>query len=307
MGKIKVILASIICIIGFNSLQAQDLNCTVTLRFDQLTTSQGADAQLMNQLKDYISNFMNNTKFASERIKQEERIKCNLNINLLKSNSQGAYEGTAQLSVIRPVFNSAYESVTLSYVDRSFNFTFQASTPLFFNENSYTEELPFTLAYYANIILALDYDSFSKLGGTPYVQKAFNLANLARNSSSNQKSWSGGTDIRTRYWLVENLMNQQLNPVREALYNYHRLGLDKMTASPVEARATIIQCLNTIKQVAQLRPSTLLVNSFFDAKAEELYNVLREASPEERQQCFTILSSLDPAKTESYRRLVSGQ
>ncbi len=287
-----------------SGLSAQELNCTVTLNYDQLVAQQKTDEQAMGQLKTYISEFMNNTRWTNDQFTQEERIDCKLNINLVRSLSQGIYEANAQLIVSRPVYNSTYESVLFSFVDRNFSFKFLPNTPMFFNENNYTDELPFTLAFFANIILTLDYDSFSKLGGSPYLQKAFNLANIATNSSTFGKAWRSNGDSRNRFALVENLMSQQFLPFREGIYNYHRLGLDTATETPSLARKKGLEMLTTAKQVAQLRPGAVLLNSFFDAKSEEFYNLMREASPDDRQQAFTMLSALDPTKTELYRRLI---
>ncbi len=281
----------------------QELHCTVTLNYNQLDSRQMPDAQIMSQLRDYITNFLNTTRFSNDRFMQEERIKCKLNIDLVRSPNQGNYEGRAQLSILRPVYNSSYESLLFSYIDRNFNFTFLPNNPMFFNENSYTEELPYILAYYAYIALAMDYDSFSKQGGGPYIQKAFNLANLARNSSAYQKSWSSGGDTRSRYWLVENLMNQQFVPFREAMYSYHRIAMDQIVEKPAESRKTVLEVLRIIRELVQLRPATVVINSFFDSKSDELFNVLREGDPSQRQQAFDLLSALDPGKTEHYRKL----
>lgn len=285
-------------------LSAQELDCTVTLNYDQLVAQQKTDEQAMNQLRTYISEFMNNTRWTNDQFTPEERIGCKLNVNLIRSLSQGVYEANAQLIVTRPVFNSTYESVLFSFVDRNFSFKFLPNTPMFFNENNYTDELPFALAFYAYVVLTMDYDSFSKTGGNPYLQKAFNLANLATNSSPFPKAWKADRDARNRYALVENLMSQQFLPFREGVYNYHRLGLDTATETPGLARKKGMELLVTAKQAAQLRPGAVLLNSFFDAKSEEFYNLMREASPDDRQEAFKLLSLLDPTKTELYRKLI---
>jgi len=285
-------------------LSAQELNCTVTLNYDQLVAQQKTDEQAMSQLKIYISDFMNTTRWTEDQFTQAERIDCKLNINLLRSLSQGVYEANAQLIVTRPVYNSTYESVLFSFVDRNFSFKFLPNNPMFFNENNYTDELPFALAFYANIVLTLDYDSFSKLGGSPYLVRAFNLANIAANASAFGKAWRTNGDTRNRSALVENLMSQQFLPFREGIYSYHRLGLDAATETPGLARKKGMELLNAAKQVQQLRPGAVLLNSFFDAKSEEFYNLMREASPDDRQQAFTLLSALDPTKTELYRKLI---
>lgn len=303
-GWIKWGVLFCILLSGTLRTQAQELNCTVNLNYDQLFAQQKTDEQTMNQLKIYVSDFMNNNRWTNDQFSPEERVKCKLNINLIRSVTQGSYEANAQLIVTRPVFNATYETVLFSFVDRNFNFTFLPNTPMFFNENNYTDELPFTLAFYSLVALTLDYDSFSKTGGSPYLQRAFNLTNLARNASPFQKAWNSNGDTRNRYWLVENLMSQQFLPFREGIYNYHRLGLDTVTETPGLARKKAMELLTTMKQVAQLRPGAVVVNSFFDAKSEEFYNMFREASPDDRQQAFTMLSSLDPTKTELYRKLI---
>ncbi len=282
---------------------SQELNCTVKLNYDQLFSQQTTNDNSLNQLQGYISDFLNSRRWTSDNFSPEERINCKITINLVRSVSQGSYEGNAQIAITRPVFGSNYETILMSYVDRAFNFSYLPSNTVFFNENSYTDELTHLLAYYANIILAIDYDSFSKLGGNLFVQKAFNLANLAQNASSSP-DWRPTGDIRNRYWLVENLMSQQMTPYREGQYVYHRLGLDTFTENPIAARKKVIDVLNTINQVSQLKPSATLISSFFDAKNEELYKILLPASREERQKAFAILSQLDPAKTEQYRKLV---
>lgn len=287
-----------------NRLQAQELNCTVTLNYDQLVAQQKTDAQSMNQLKTYISDFMNTTRWTNDQFSTEERIKCKLNINLIKSLAQGNYEANAQFIVTRPVFNSTYETVLLSFVDRNFNFVYLPNTPMFFNENSYTSELPYILAFYSYVALTMDYDSFSKAGGTPYLTKAFNLTNLAGSSSQYSKTWRNISDTRSRYWLMENLMSQQFLPFRESLYGYYRQGLDTATETPGLSRKKTLELLTTAKQISQVRPGAVVINSFFDGKSDELYNIMREASPDQRQQAYTLLSAVDPTKTELYRKLI---
>ena len=281
----------------------QAMQFTVTLNSEQLFAQQKTDPQMMSQLQTYMSDFLNNTRWTDDVFAKEEKIQCKLNVNLTKSITLGSYEGNAQLVVARPVFNSTYESVLFTYVDKNFTFTYLPNSPLYFNENSYTAELPYILAVYAYVALAMDYDSFSKLGGTPYFQKAFNLVNQARNSSSDKRAWDPQGDKRNRYWLVENLMSQQFVPFREAMYSYHRLGLDVATQNPAETRAKVLAALNTIKEVNQLRPASVVVNSFFDAKSDELYRILIEANPEQRMQAYSVLVNLDPSKTQIYQRL----
>lgn len=282
---------------------AQELNCTVSVSFDQSRT---VDENIVQQLRTYVSDLMNKRSWTEDQFTQEEKIKCQLNINVVNSPAPGSYQAQAMFSVQRPVYNSSYETTIFTYVDRAFNFQFLPNTPYFFNENNYTDELSYAVALLAYVALAVDYDTFGKLGGAPFIQKAFNIANLARNSSPYSRVWSPEGDSRSRYWLIENLNSQQFLPFREGMYKYHRLGLDVITEAPSRARREAMETLDALRQVALLRPGSILLNSFFDAKTDELYNLLREANADDRQKAFSWLSSMDPAKTESYRRLVGG-
>lgn len=303
--SIKLLVLTIPLLFGAlaQCVYAQEFQFTVNLNYEQLVAQQKTDPQSMNQLQTYMNDFLNNTRWTNDQFAKEEKIKCKLNVNLTRSLAQGSYEGNAQLVVSRPVYGSTYETVLFTYVDKNFTFTYLPSTQLYFNENSYTEELPYMLAFYANIALIFDYDSFSKMGGSPYVQKAFNLVNLARNSSPNKRGWDSNGDSKNRYWLIENLQSQQFTPFREGMYKYYRQGLDVATQNPVETRAKVLEFLNTIKEVNQLRPASVVVNSFFDAKSDELYRILIEGLPEQRAQAYSLLVNLDPSKTQLYQRL----
>ncbi len=291
---------------GFMSAQAQELNCEVTINSDQLASKQvtGTDFSYLNQLKGIITELMNNRRWSNDQFTTAERINCSLNINLIRSLDQGAFEATAQIIVTRPVYGTTYQTTILNYVDRNFNFFYLPSTPVNFRENVYSDDLTSMLAFYANVILAVDYDTFSKRGGNPFVQRALAIALQAQQASPSD-AWQAGSDPRKRYWLVENLQNQQLITFRDAMYNYHRQGLDIFAANPVQMRKQTLDLLGSIRAISQQLTFSVLINSFFDAKSQELYNILFEGTPAERKRAFELLSLLDPAKTELYRKLVT--
>ncbi|MCX6215098.1 DUF4835 family protein [Spirosoma sp.] len=299
--KVIRILLLVSCLAG--SASAQELNCQVTINSDQLFAQQKTDFSYVNQLKGIITEFMNNRRWSNDQFSVAERINCSLNINLLKSLTQGAFEATAQIIVTRPVYGTTYETTTFSYVDRAFNFVYLPTTPVYYRENQFSDDLTSLLAFYANVILAVDYDTFNKQGGNQFIQRAYAITNLAQQGSPNG-SWQTGGDRRNRYWLVENLQNQQLLPFRDGLYTYHRQGLDIFASNPVQVRKQTIALLNTIRTIGLQLPNSVLINSFFDAKSQELFNILYEGTPAERKQAFDLLSFLDPAKTENYRKLI---
>ncbi|WP_229364508.1 type IX secretion system protein PorD [Fibrella aestuarina] len=285
---------------------AQELNCTVNLNSDQLVAVQKTDFSYFSQLKTVISDLMNNRRWTNDQFGQNEKINCTLTVNLLRSETQGVFQGNAQLTVSRPVYGTNYQTIILSYVDRGFNFSWLPTQPIFYRENQFSDDLTQMLAFYANIILAVDYDSFSRQGGNPYIQRAYQVVNLAQASSPNQSDWSN-TDNgrRNRFWLVENLQSQQVIPFRDGFYNYHRLGLDAFASNPVQARKYTMDLLTNMRQITLQKPGAVLLNSFFDAKSDELLNIMAEGTRDERRRAFDLLSFLDPSKTENYRRLLN--
>lgn len=295
----------IVCVLISCSLgtYAQELNCNVTIVSDQLQSQQAAEKQVFVDMKAAISDFMNGKRWTNDIYSQEERIKCNLIITFTKSPQQNVYQGNAQFQVIRPVYNATYESIVLSYVDRNFNISFTPEDrQMNFNELTFTNNLTSILGFYSLIALTVDYDSFSKLGGNPYLQRAYNIANLA--SSAGQGGWEQSGDQRNRYWLVENLQNQQLLPFREGLYTYHRIALDNFTIDPVGGRKQVLDLLNSIREMQKLKTNSVLLTSFMNAKNQEMVNVFSEATKDEKQKAFAVLSTVDPSKTELYRKLV---
>lgn len=282
-------------------VSAQELSCTVTLSTDQIQVNEQRGAtQIYPEIQRVIQEFLNSRRWTNDEFQPEERIKCSLAIIFTKASSSGDYEANARFQVSRPVYGTAYETVLLNYVDKSFNFKYVTGTPLNYNDNSFSDNLTQMLAFYAYTALAFDYDSFSKMGGTPFVQKALNVVNNAQTAGL---AWTSTSDIRNRYWLSENLMNQQLQPLRDGFYTYHRLAMDNFANNPIEGRRLITEYLNVMKQVNAARPGQPIVRLFFEAKSQELVNIFSEAPADERKKIATLLSSLDPTNSDAYRKL----
>lgn len=284
------------------AVQAQELITTITISTEQLQLDQQrGSSQVYAELQRTMQEFMNGRRWSSDNFSSDEKIKLNINLVLTKSSAQGDIEATARVQVLRPVFGTSYETVLLNLVDKNFNFKYQLGTPITYNDNSFSDNLSSMMAYYAYIGLTYSYDSFGLKGGEPFVQKLNNLTNLAQNSGS---GWGVVSDVRSRIGISENLINQNLQAMREANYDYHRLYLDKLVENPDASRKGILEILKQIRQLNSLRPGAASIRLFFDAKSDELIALLDEANPADRQQAFTYLSTLDPIRTEAYRRLL---
>ncbi|MCP9767416.1 DUF4835 family protein [Lacihabitans sp. LS3-19] len=285
-------------------VQAQELSCKVVVNSSQLKLSTSGDKQIFTEIEQKIKEFMNNQRWTNDLFSEKEKIKCSLIINLLSSQGQYKYSGNVQFQVIRPVYGTTYETVIFQFVDQNFEISYAPEDrQMIYNEQSYSSNFTSTLAFYSLAALVFDYDSFSKLGGNPYLERLFNVVTLAAGAGS-KSPWTYDSDIRSRYWVMENLRNQQFGAFRDGFYEYHRLALDDFANNPANSRKIALEFLNTIKTVSTLKQNSIVINTFFDAKSDELINIFSEGSKKEKQEAFNIMSSLDPSKTDTYRKLM---
>lgn len=278
---------------------AQELNCKVTINADQIQTT---DRAVFKDMERAFSTFLNTRKWTTDSYKSHERINCSLFLNISKMPSIGNFVANAQITSARPVFNSNYETVVFNFADRDWEFEYIESLPLEFNDNTYITNLTSMLAFYAYIIIGMDYDSFSELGGTPYFQKAFTVVNNAQ--PSNRPGWQALGSNRSRYALMDAINNSQNTELRKNTYRYHRVSLDTFEKTPDQSRQQILEVLKNVKKVWTINPSSIFVITFLDAKANELVSVFSEGALNVRREAYDILSTIDP-KRNIYQKIVS--
>jgi len=301
MKSNSILLILFACLFSW-ALQAQEIQATVTINTEQLQLDQQrGSSQIYTELQRTMQDFLSGRRWSNDNFAPEEKIKLNINLLLTKATSQGDYEATARVQVLRPVFGTSYETVILNVVDKNFNFKYLTGTPITYNDNSFMDNLSSMLAYYAYLSCAYHYDSFGEFGGDFFVQKLNNLTNLAQNSGS---GWGVVSDVRSRMAIAENLINQQVQGIREVNYSYHRMYLDTFKDKPDGTRKGILEVFNQIRNLNSLRPGAAGIRVFFDAKADEIVSIMDEATVGERQQAFAYLSLLDPIRTETYRKLI---
>ena len=282
------------------SLQAQELNCRVTVLSSAVQLS---DKKIFTALETAVREFMNNTKWTNDQFKRDERIECVLTFNIQKYTQPDEMEGTLQIQTRRPVFNTNYGSVLVNYIDQDVKFRYMESQPIEFSDAAYTTGLASLLGYYAYFALAMDYDSFSLEGGAAFWQKAQQVVQNAQQDGA--KGWKG-TDLppRNRFYLVENYLNPIFKPLREANYKYHRLGLDVMYDKPDQGRGAILEALQKIQLVSKQRPSSFNVQVWFNAKTDELINIYKQAGADEKSAVLEVLGELDPTNSNKYQKIM---
>ncbi len=293
----KSLLFLLLSILSF-PIVAQEINCNVTVNAQNIQIS---DRSIFQDMENAFEQFLNNRRWTNESFRAEERIRCNMVLTMESMPSIGSFTASLQIQVLRPVYGTNYETVVFNFADRNWQFDYTESLPLEFNENAFNTNLTSMLGFYAYVVLGYDYDSFARLGGSPFFDKAFNVVINAQQSP--RAGWKQFESNRNRYWITENLMSSQMLPVREAIYEYHRLGLDMFGRDPEQGRDAVLAALQKIKEVNRLRPNSVIINSFFDTKSDELANIFAQGNEVKRQQAIELLKELDPPNIEKYNRI----
>lgn len=302
---------SIISIIKFNGIllisllilskatHAQEIYCNVQINTQQV---EGTDKKVFETLRTAIFEFINNRQWTNYNFRIEERIECTILINVKARLSSDEFDAELNMALKRPIYNSAYNSTTLNYIDKDFKFKYVEYQPLEFVENTFTSNLTSVLAYYMYIFLGMDFDSYMLYGGTPYFEKAENIVNAAQ--TSGQTGWKSFESQKNRFWLVENFMNPSYQPIRKFMYEYHRLGLDVMYDDANKGRAAILKSMQYLEQVKEGWPNLFVMQLIIDAKSDEFINVFSEGSATEKTKAVNILKKLDPANSSKYDEIM---
>lgn len=284
----------------------QELKCNVQIVSQQV---QGTNKQVFETLQSEIYEYMNNRVWTNHVFSIEERIECNIMFNITEQLSADEFRGTLQIQSRRPIFNTNYNTVMLNYMDNDIQFRYIEFEPLEFDMNSYISNLTSILSFYAYVILALDYDSFSPEGGTALWEAAERIVDNAQNAQ--EKGWKpfDNTSHRNRYWLVKDFIDSEYAPCREFLYRYHRLGLDLMDSKVNEGRAEISNSFELLQKVFRQKPDPFLqpLHLIFDAKSDEIVSIYSESFPDERSRVSQILNEIDQANANKYKSIMENQ
>lgn len=278
------------------TLQGQELNCNVTVHDKQV---QSTNKHVFDNMREGIMEFMKNKSWTTDKFLAEERIESNYYFTINQVVTADVYEADIQISSVRPVYGTNYNSPMLNIKDAGFKFEYVEFQTIEFTEGSFSSELSSLLAYYAYIILGLDYDSYSKMGGTKYYQKAQEIVNQAQGRSSS--GWDGSNmDKDNKYWLVNQLLDPTFKPLREAIYDYHRLGMDKLATEPDEARQKITEALLSLKKVHRDEPSSFLMQIFLTAKRDEIIKIYSKATQSEKDEILALMKEIDGSNYSKY-------
>ncbi|MGB3801273.1 MAG: DUF4835 family protein, partial [Lewinella sp.] len=300
----------LLLLLASNCLTAQsEIKWTVTLNTQQVTQT---DKNVFSTLEQELVNFLNSRTWTDDVFQEEERIEAILFLTLSEAtrsqddNEQiipNRYTGTLAIQSSRPIFGTGEVTPVLNYQDKRIEFSYEQFQAIQVSDQTYTSELASIIGFYAYIVLGMDYDTFSAMGGQPFFEQAQQIYNRLPSGILNSGGWTAAGKTNNRYLLLENLLSPRMLPMRRAAYAYHRLGLDQMLTDPMQARQNITIAIQDVQAANQTYPNSALVQSFVDAKREEIIQIYQGATGAEQNAVIEMLSRIDPSKANNYREI----
>jgi len=300
MRKLYTAILIFLCSLQLN---AQELNCRIQINSQKI---KGTNRQKFTSMRTSIYEFMNTTRWTEDVYATEEKIECNVIINLSSEVGANGYKGSITIKSTRPIYRASYNSPVLNLVDTDFSFEYVENQTLEFNEHNHTSNLISTLAYYAYVIIGMDNDTFSPLGGEAYFQKANKVINNAQ-ADNKVVGWKPYEGTFNRYWLVENLLHNDFKPLRNAMYSYHIDGLDVLGDQAEAGRDEITAALYSVKSSADKKQNSYLLKVFFDAKATEITKIYSDGFITNKSELVQMLKQIDPANTGKWEKMLQEQ
>lgn len=287
----------IISFFSFIVIEAQELNCVITVNSDQIGQT---NQQVFRTLERALNDFVNRSKWTNRVYKENEKVEARMFITVTEFDAD-RFKANIQLQSSRPVFNTSYESPVFNYKDNFFDFQYQEFQPLVFNENIFESNLISVISYYVYIILGMDADTFALEGGTDFYREAQKIVMQAQGSGF--LGWNQSSSDRTRFELVDNLLSNTYREYRIAMYNYHRKGLDILGDNNSTGKQVISGTMRLFETMIKRRPNAFLVQTFFDAKSEEIQNVFSDGPKIDTVQLKEILNRIAPLYSSTWNAI----
>lgn len=296
--KFLIIYLAPVFIIFAEVAEAQEFNCDVTLNTRQIS---GSAYEYVDELERELETYINQNRWTDDRYEEHERIRCQIQVVLTSADDQFNYSAEAFFSVRRPIYNTVQESAAIVLSDNNWGFSYPRNKNLVFDELQF-DDLTSFIDFYMYVILGYDYDSFAELGGSRYFSKAQDIFELGRNSGSPGWGRSIGAQ-RNRNGLISDLQNPNYQPLRRAIYRYHRYGLDQFTMNNRASIEEVVEVIRMLEEAKRRTSNNYLFDIFFDTKYNEIVALLRTADVQTRLEAYNLLRDADPAHSSAYERL----
>lgn len=276
---------------------SQVLEAEVVLDAQQTGRNQ---LSIFSTLERDLSEFINNTQWTSSTYKPHERIKCSFNV-IIQAYDSDNFQATVQVQSSRPVFGSSMNSILLNIKDNDFNFSYKEFEPLNYNPNVFSNNLVSTISFYVYTILGYDADSFIEGGGDEFYEEARKIVNAASQRGGN--GWTESGASQSRFGINRDLLSGNFSNYRKALYVYHRQGLDLMHKDVEKGKENILTAINLISENSKSRPNAALFRIFFDAKSDEIMQILSGGPEMDINSTVSTLNQVAPVHNRKWRRI----
>jgi hypothetical protein len=292
--------------IGSKALWAQEMQARFSVLANRVSTQ--VDKKTFQTLQTALTNFINNRKWTTDNFQQQEKIKCNFLLSIDQDMGQNIFKATLTVQAARPVYNTTYESPIINFQDADIIFKYIEFQPVEFNENRVQGSDPLSanltaiVAYYINIILGMDYDSFAPKGGDAYFQKAQYIVNNAPESSQ-ITGWKAFDGLRNRFKLIEGFVDNRYNLVHDAVYSYYRNGMDQFYDNEATGRTGLLKAISYLNTVNTENPGAMVIQFFFQGKSNELVKAFTKGEQKVKVQAREILTRLDLSNSNAYKEL----
>ena len=296
---VSLFVAALMSLSGFCA-SAQELLCTVEVNTDQVN---GTYKQVFETLQQAITEYMNTTVFTNTQIAANEKIECRLFFTV-KEYTDDVVKGDLQIQSMRPVYNSSYTTTLINFRDTKVEFTYREGEPLVYSLNNMESQLTAILNFYAFLVIAVDFDSFSPKGGEPYFERLKQIVQMAQ--SSGETGWKAFEDTKNRSAVLASFTDAPASVIRDAMYQYHRQGLDLMSTSVDKGRASVTESLDAIAKIYSAAPMSVALSMFKDAKLDELANIYSKAPQREREAVYKLLEPIYPTERERLEQIKKG-
>ncbi len=303
MNNNKRVLLLLLAFLPVAVISAQEINAKVNVISSRISTQ--VDKRIFTTLQNQLSNLVTNRKWTEDNFKPNEKIEVNFVLNLDRELEANLYGATLTIQAARPVFNTSYNSPLVNWQDNDVVFRYVEFQPVEYNENrisgveALNSNLTAIFAYYVNIILGLDYDSFSPSGGEKYFKKALFIVNNAP-QGRNVSGWSQFDGLRNRWWLAENFTSTKYTLFHDAIYQFYRKSLDQFYENETEAREQMLNVINIINTFNSSNQNTMMQQFFMQSKSEEFVQVFKKGTPDQKQKALAILQKIDITNANKY-------
>jgi len=293
-------------LLGVQTVEAQELQARFTVVANRVSNQ--VDKKTFQTLQTALTNFVNNRKWTADVYQPQEKIRCNFLLTIEQELGNNQYKGSLTVQAARPTYNTSYLSPIINFLDNEVTFKYVEFQPIEFNENrvqgsdASIANLPAVIAFYANLIIGMDYASFSLRGGDPYFQKAQNIVNNAPEGGQ-ISGWKPFDGLRNRFKLIEGLVDNRFALMHDAIYSYYRTGMDNFFEKEKEARVGVLNALNYLNTINRENPNSMIIQFFFQGKSNELLKVFSKADGDIKTQARDLLVKLDVTNTNVYKDL----